>query len=92
VARLSNDELEGGDAIRLVQLVEGCDFLGAIKRLGGRVAVDPDQAKKLFKDRERKRLDREKTAAGYREAERKRLFRTWKGAVKDLAPTDAAGS
>jgi hypothetical protein len=78
---------DGGDVIRLVQLVEGCDFLGAIERLGGRVAVDPEQAKRLFEDRETKRLAREKTAAGYREAERKRLYKRWKSAVKDLAGT-----
>src|SRR3954453_869476 len=61
---------DGGDVIRLVQLVEGCDFLGAIERLGGRVAVDPEAAKRQFEDRERKRLAREKQAAIYREAER----------------------
>jgi hypothetical protein len=72
---------DGGDVIRMVQLVEGCDFLGAIERLGGRIAVDPDQAKKLFEERERKRLAREKTSAEYREAERKRLYRTWKSAL-----------
>lgn len=72
---------DGGDVIRLVQLVEGCDFLGAIERLGGRVQVDPAQAKKLFEERERKRLAREKTSAYYREAERKRLYKTWKGAI-----------
>lgn len=85
---------DGGDVIRLVQLVEGYDFLGAIERLGGPGAtsssspvVDPAAAKKLFEDRERKRLAREKTAATYREAERKRLYRRWKSAVKDLAAT-----
>jgi hypothetical protein len=72
---------DGGDVIRLVQRVEGCDFLGAIERLGGRVAVDPEQAKKLFEARETKRVAREKQAASYREAERKRLFRTWKSAI-----------
>jgi CHC2 zinc finger len=78
---------DNGDVIRLVQLVEGCDFLSAIERLGGRATPDPEAAHKLFEERERKRLSREKTAAGYREAERKRLFRTWKAAVKDLAGT-----
>src|SRR4051812_27676667 len=78
---------DGGDVIRLVQLVEGCDFLGAIERLGGRVAVDPEAAKRLFEERERKRLVREKQNAVYREAERKRLYRTWKSAVKDLRST-----
>ena len=73
--------VDGGDVIRLVQLVEGCDFLGAIERLGGRATVDKEAARKLFEERERKRLARERTAAGYREAERKRLYRTWKSAI-----------
>lgn len=72
---------DGGDVISLVEKVEGCDFRAAIEKLGGRVSVDPARAKKLFEERERKRLAREKTSADYREAERKRLFRTWKGAL-----------
>lgn len=73
---------DGGDVIRLVEKVEGCDFLRAIERLGGRATVDPEQAKALFEAREKKRLAREKTAASYREAERKRLFKAWKGALR----------
>lgn len=69
---------DGGDVIRLVEKAEGCSFLAAIERLGGRASVDPGQAKALFDAREKKRLEREKTAAGFREAERKRLFKTWK--------------
>lgn len=72
---------DGGDVIRLVEKVEGCDFRAAIERLGGRTAIDAARAKELFEERERKRLAREKTSADYREAERKRLFRTWKGAL-----------
>lgn len=72
---------EGGDVIRMVEKVEGCDFRTAIERLGGRTAIDAARAKELFEERERKRLVREKTSADYREAERKRLFRTWKSAV-----------
>lgn len=72
---------DGGDVIRLVEKVEGCDFRAAIEKLGGRVAIDPQRQKEIFQERERKRLAREKTSADYREAERKRLFRTWKGAV-----------
>jgi hypothetical protein len=78
---------DGGDVIRLVEKAEGCSFLEAIERLGGRVAVDPAEAKRLFEEREHKRLKREKEAATFRDAERKRLYRTWKGAVKDLAGT-----
>lgn len=69
---------EGGDVIRLVEKVEGCDFRAAIEKLGGRTAIDAARAKELFEERERKRLAREKTSADYREAERKRLHRTWK--------------
>lgn len=69
---------DGGDVIRLVEKVEGCDFRAAIERLGGRTAIDAARAKELFEERERKRLAREKTSADYREAERKRLHRTWK--------------
>jgi hypothetical protein len=78
---------DGGDVIRLVEKAEGCSFLQAVERLGGRLEVDPAQAKKLFEDREKKRLAREKTAATFREAERKRLWRTWEGAVRELSGT-----
>ncbi|EJN11830.1 DNA primase [Bradyrhizobium sp. YR681] len=69
---------DGGDVIRLVEKVEGCDFRAAIEKLGGRTAIDAARAKELFEERERKRMAREKTSADYREAERKRLHRTWK--------------
>ncbi len=69
---------DGGDVIRLVEKAEGCSFLDAIERLGGRATVDPAEAKALFEAREKKRIEREKTAAGFREAERKRLWRIWK--------------
>ncbi|HYD66111.1 DUF7146 domain-containing protein [Azospirillum sp.] len=71
----------GGDVIELVMKAEGCDFRAAIERLGGRTDIDKAAAKALFEAREQKRLDREKTAASYREAERKRLFKTWQGAM-----------
>ena len=71
---------DGGDVIRLVEKVEGCDFRAAIERLGGRTAIDPDQAQKMFEAREAKRLAREKEADRYREAERKRLWKMWDGA------------
>lgn len=47
---------DGGDVIRLVQLVEGCDFRTAIERLGGRSTVDADAAKRLFNAREENAL------------------------------------
>lgn len=76
---------DGGDVIRLVEKVEAIDFRAAIERLGGSgatssssPAIDAARAKEMFEERERKRLAREKTSADYREAERKRLHRTWK--------------
>lgn len=78
---------DGGDVIRLVEKAEGCDFLAAIERLGGRREVDAAEARALFEAREKKRLEREKTAAGYREAERKRLWRTWEKAVREIHGT-----
>ncbi|SDC07366.1 CHC2 zinc finger [Bradyrhizobium brasilense] len=71
----------GGDVISLVQHVESCDFRVAIERLGGRVEIDAARQREIFEERERKRLAQEKNSADYREAERKRLFRAWKGAV-----------
>jgi hypothetical protein len=72
---------DGGDVIRLVEKVENIDFRAAIERLGGRVEIDAARQREIFEERERKRLAREKTSADYREAERKRLFRSWKGAM-----------
>ena len=72
---------DGGDVIRLVEKAEGCDFLRAVERLGGRVAADPDQAQRLFEEREAKRVAREKEATRYREAERKRLWTLWCSAL-----------
>ena len=71
---------DGGDVIRLVEKVEGCDFRAAIERLGGRTAIDPVHAQKMFEAREAKRIAREKEADRYREAERKRLWKMWDGA------------
>lgn len=83
---------DGGDVIRLVEKVEGCDFRAAIERLGGppeqasggepsRTAhqsdIDAAQARALFEARETKRMAREKASETFREAERKRLWTAW---------------
>ena len=84
---------DGGDVIRLIEKAESCDFLTAVEKLGGRTSADPRQAAELFEAREKKRRAREKTAALYREAERRRLWRLWnhKTTVKDIfgTPVDA---
>ncbi|MES5483593.1 CHC2 zinc finger domain-containing protein [Bradyrhizobium sp. INPA03-11B] len=72
---------DGGDVIRLVEKVENIDFRAAIERLGGRMEIDAARQREIFEERERKRLAREKESANWREAERKRLYRTWKGAA-----------
>jgi hypothetical protein len=74
--------LDGGDVIALVEKVEGCDFRTAIERLGGRLAIDPDQARKMFEIRETKRVAREKEASRYREAERLRLWKLWSSGMR----------
>lgn len=71
---------DGGDVIRLVEKVEGCSFLVAVERLGGRVAIDADAAAETLAEREARRLARDKEAANYREAERARLWRAWDAA------------
>jgi hypothetical protein len=58
---------DGGDVIRLVEKVEGLDFRAAIERLGGAAQIDPDQARRLFEAREKKRLAREKQTETFRE-------------------------
>src|SRR5262245_69616 len=35
---------DGGDVIRLVERAEGCDFRGAVARLGGAEEIDPEEA------------------------------------------------
>jgi hypothetical protein len=71
---------DGGDVIRLVEKVEGLDFRAAIERLGGAAQIDPDQARRLFEVREKRRLAREKQTEAYREKERKRLYKVWQKA------------
>lgn len=80
---------DGGDVIRLVEKVEGCSFLHAVERLGGREVADPAQMQRLINERESKRLARELVAEQYREAERKRLWKTWTSAL-DIHGTHAA--
>jgi hypothetical protein len=71
---------DGGDVIRLVQRVEGCDFRTAIERLGGAPDVDPEQVQRLQDERDAKRAQRDATEERYREATRTRLWKQWKAA------------
>ncbi|XUM25067.1 DUF7146 domain-containing protein (plasmid) [Bradyrhizobium oligotrophicum S58] len=80
---------DGGDVIKLVQLVEGVDFKAAVDRLGGVRAIDPEVAQRLAAAREAKQKKRDAEAAVYREAERKRLHDWWL-ASGELRGTPAA--
>ena len=72
---------DGGDVIRLVQRVDGCDFRTAIERLGGAPDSDPEQVRRLQDEREAKRAKREAVEARYREQTRKRLWKLWQSTV-----------
>jgi len=65
---------DGGDVIRLVQLVEGKTFPEAIDWLGGAPVVDAATRAAADDAREQKRAARERQAAEYRESERRRLW------------------
>ena len=79
----------GGDVIRLVELVEGVDFKTAVARLGGAAQLDPAQAAKLSEKRERARLARETAEQQRREAERKKLHEGWKRVAVKIEGTVA---
>ena len=72
---------DGGDVIRLVQRVDGCDFRTAIQRLGGAPDSDPEQVRRLQDEREAKRAKREAVEERYREATRQRLWKLWQSTV-----------
>ena len=72
---------DGGDVIRLVQRVDGCDFRTAIERLGGAPDSDPEQVRRLQDEREAKRARREVVEARYREQTRIRLWKLWQSTV-----------
>jgi len=74
----------GGDVIRLVQKVTGCDFLAACERLAGAAPPrgqghmpSPAALAALEEARARKRAEAEAKAAQWRERERTRLWGTW---------------
>jgi hypothetical protein len=82
---------EGGDVIKLVQLVEGQDFRGAVAWLGGPGEVDPIAAEKRARERAEEQAKRDAEAERYRQNERKTLHDIWNHAVRDIAgtPVDA---
>jgi hypothetical protein len=71
---------DGGDVIRLVEKVEGTDFLGAVRWLGGVREAAVDEARQQAEARAQRRAEQERRSAGYRERERRRLWEMWRSA------------
>lgn len=89
-----------GDAIALVQYLDGCEFLAACESLVGRPPPGRDQAespaerqareRELAERAERRRDEearRQRAEFDYREAERKRCWRIWTKAERGLIGT-----
>lgn len=74
----------GGDAIALVQYLDGADFLAACETLTGRAPPQGEGTRASAADlaareeaRRAKEAEHERAAEQYREAERRRLWRLW---------------
>lgn len=68
---------DGGDAIRLVRQVSGCDFASAIERLGGPRVLDQEEERKLQAQRAERERKEKAQADAYREKERATCLKIW---------------
>lgn len=68
---------DGGDAIRLVRQVSGCDFASAIERLGGPRVLDQEEERRLQAQREARARKEKAEAEAYRQREREACLRIW---------------
>lgn len=72
---------DGGDVISLVQRVEGLDFRGAVDRLGG-TAHESEASRARREAVQSQRRERQaRDAERFREAERRRVHKTWAAGV-----------
>ncbi len=78
---------DGGDVIKLVQLVQHLEFLPAVDWLGGVQQLDPAQEAEREAQHARKRAAAERTNAEFRELERAKVFEIWKRGTKTIAGT-----
>jgi hypothetical protein len=69
---------DGGDVFRLVEQVLNLDFVAAVEWLGGAREADPEQERRIDEERARRRAERERQAALYRDQERCRTFEIWR--------------
>ncbi|WP_454919239.1 DUF7146 domain-containing protein [Xanthobacter sediminis] len=86
----------GGDAIALVQYLDGADFLAACETLtrrppprGEGTRLSPEELAAREEERRKREAAQRDTSDHYREAERRRLFARWRAARRDLAGTAA---
>lgn len=71
---------DGGDVIRLVERAQGLSFLQAVEWLGGAQEIAPEEAARRERELAARKAKREADSARYREEERARLYRMWRGA------------
>lgn len=69
---------DGGDVIKLVQKVQGCDFRAAVAWLGGAADIDPAERERIERAAADKKKQRDAEAAVYREQERKTTYEIWR--------------
>ncbi|MEW6121626.1 MAG: CHC2 zinc finger domain-containing protein [Pseudomonadota bacterium] len=86
----------GGDAIALVQYLDGADFLAACETLTGEppprgegTRASPEELAAREEARRAREAEREAASADFREQERKRLYEVWKPAVRMASPIAA---
>ncbi|MBL1435646.1 MAG: hypothetical protein COB08_005550 [Rhodobacteraceae bacterium] len=73
----------GGDVIRLVELVQGCDFKEALQWLCGdaEVKIDPEEAKRREARFKKEQQRRDGESDRYRQYARKRAYDNWTSAL-----------
>jgi hypothetical protein len=80
---------QGGDVIKLVQLVEQIDFKAAIDWLGGAQEIDPVTAAAREQERAAARQKTEQANNQFRERERGTIYEIWKRAADmPIAPVE----
>lgn len=78
---------EGGDAFRLVQIVNQVDFVAAVEILGGVRELSPEDSARIEAERQAKQAKRDADSATFRDRERRTLWDIWCHAKRDLSWT-----